>query len=87
MARYFGEFTINEKLTKALDMDGWVIYRNPSIGLFAVNDALTFDIDLSCYSASQIADIDDFVKTAKDEIAKYIERYGWCADKAWRSMV
>jgi len=87
MAKYVGEYAINEKLTKALNMDGWVIYRNPSIGLFVVNDELTQDIDLVCYSASSITNIDKFIEGVRGLIAEAEKQCGWKFDRGWKSLI
>ena len=66
--RKVGRFTVNEKLTKALDMDGWVIYRDPKAGLYALNEEMGIDNWLGYWAASQITDLDRFVRNVRAEL-------------------
>lgn len=72
---YIGTYRVNKKLTEALNMPGWFIYRNPSVGLFAVHDSLEYDIDLVWYTAKSISNLEKFAEQARRKIENYINKY------------
>lgn len=52
MKQYVGRFPVNAGLTKKVGMNGWVIYRDPEIGLYAFNEEKGIEVNLLLWNAS-----------------------------------
>ena len=44
--QYVGRFPVNKALTAKVNMNGWVIYRDPEIGLYAFHEESGEEINL-----------------------------------------
>lgn len=69
-SRKIGQYTVNERLTKALNVEGWVIYRDPSVGLYCtpLDGVDGEEFMLGYYSAVQISDIKSFADEVRNSI-------------------
>lgn len=76
--RKIGRYSVNEKLTKLLNVPGWVIYRDPSVGLYCSpedEDSEYEEFDTGYYSAVQITKMDWFLTDCRDTIQKQVQEY------------
>ena len=49
----YGEtYKVNQGLTKKLNMPGWVVYKEPGLGLWGYNKELNFIVSLMCKNLS-----------------------------------
>lgn len=46
MKQYVGRFPVNMGLTKKVNKQGWVIYRDPEVGLYAYNEEKGEEVNL-----------------------------------------
>jgi len=67
-SRRIGRFAVNEKLTKQLAVDNWIIYRDPSIGLYCFNVETEQEFNTMYYSAKQIHNLENFLEGLRAEI-------------------
>ena len=52
MKQYVGRFPVNKALTKKVNKEGWVIYRDPENGLYAYNEKLDEEVNLMLWNES-----------------------------------
>lgn len=52
MKQYVGRFPVNMGLTKKVAKQGWVIYRDPEIGLYAYNEEKGEEVNLLLWNES-----------------------------------
>lgn len=52
MKQYVGRFPVNMGLTKKVNKQGWVIYRDPEVGLYAYNEEKDEEINLLLWNES-----------------------------------
>ena len=52
MKQYVGRFPVNAGLTKKVNKQGWVIYRDPEIGLYAYNEEKNEEVNLLLWNES-----------------------------------
>jgi len=73
---YIGRFKTNDKLTKLIQKKNpnWVIYRDPSVGLYAYNTKTEDEINLNYYSSRTIGSLEDFANEVDDMIKEFEER-------------
>lgn len=50
--QYVGRFPVNMGLTKKVGMNGWVIYRDPEVGLYAFNEEKGEEVNLLLWNES-----------------------------------
>lgn len=50
--QYVGRFPVNKALTKKVNMEGWVIYRDPENGLYAHNEEKDEEVNLLLWNES-----------------------------------
>lgn len=66
-----GRFKSSDKLTKLIQSNhpDWVIYRDPSVGLYVYNVKTGDEINLEYYSSKTIGDPEEFAR----EVGELIE--------------
>lgn len=52
MKEYLGRFPINKGLTQKLNYKGYLIYRDPEVGLYAYNPESKLDVNLFRWNLS-----------------------------------
>lgn len=50
MKEYCGRFPINKGLTRKLNFEDFVVYRDPEIGLYAYSEKRGLDVNLMTYN-------------------------------------
>jgi hypothetical protein len=70
------KMVIKKQLTKLVDRAGWIIYRDPEVGLYALNETLNEEINLMMWNLTlseiKTANLNP-IKTIQADIDKYIE--------------
>lgn len=64
MKQYVGRFPVNMGLTKKVNKQGWVIYRDPEIGLYAYNEEKGEEVNLLLWNET--------AKTATEKVLNVI---------------
>jgi len=67
-SRRVGRFFVNEKLSKALNVKNWVIYRDPAFSLYAYNLKTEDEFSLTIFAANQITKMDMFLESVRNSI-------------------
>ena len=52
---YCGRFPINKSLTKILNFEDFVIFRDPEIGLYAYSEKRDLEVNLMCWNCTRKA--------------------------------
>lgn len=85
MKQHVGSFPVNMGLTKKVNKQGWVIYRDPENGLYAYNEEKDEEVNLMLWNASaKDADertLDCIRADIEEKEAEIAEHENWISTK------
>ena len=86
MKQYVGRFPVNAGLTKKVNKQGWVIYRDPEVGLYAYNEEKDEEVNLMLWNETAKTATEKVLNGIRSDIeeaeAEIAEHERWIATKS-----
>jgi len=86
MKQYVGRFPVNMGLTKKVNKQGWVIYRDPEVGLYAYNEEKGEEVNLLLWNETAKTATEKVLNSIRADIeekeAEIAEQEAWMAEQS-----